>query len=213
MVRIVENKDWIIYTLLGISFLYVFMFRILLREISVVKFYTLKEEFVSNRFQTWVISSLGLSIVMSLAFSQFMPIIPKIFGSCAPFGYQLNKFGVFWICMVALFSVRSVFTLLFFLSIGEVKIWGSFYYVAAKYYFALSLVLMILVLVQNFLLPDGSDMLYPYVVVFGFSFVLKNLIYLFNNLQILPSEWYYKILYICALQILPILVLWKFLFL
>ncbi|TQE61297.1 DUF4271 domain-containing protein, partial [Leptospira interrogans] len=40
----------------------------------------------------------------------------------------------------------------------------------------------------------------------------KNLVYIFHNQPILPEKWYYKFLYICTLQIVPVLVLWKFLF-
>ena len=44
------------------------------------------------------------------------------------------------------------------------------------------------------------------------AFFLKITIYLFHNQRMLPGEWYYKFLYICTLQILPALVMWKFWF-
>jgi hypothetical protein len=43
-------------------------------------------------------------------------------------------------------------------------------------------------------------------------FLAKCIFELFHKEPILPKEWYHKILYICTLQILPLLVLAKLLF-
>ena len=48
--------------------------------------------------------------------------------------------------------------------------------------------------------------------VFAFAFLFKQIYYILHSSNILPQKWYYKFLYICTLQIVPVLVLWKLLF-
>ncbi|MBO4233421.1 DUF4271 domain-containing protein [Riemerella anatipestifer] len=213
MIRIVENNDWIIYSLLGVGFLYVVMFRVLLRDISLIKFFTLKEEFANNTIQSWVITSVGFTILASVALSDILPINPHLFAKYFNiFGYTPNKVGSIVLALVFLFFFRTVSTYFFLASIGEVERWKSFYFLTTKFFLGYSLALIGLVFVQNYLLTEKAWVIYMYIVFFCMSFIFKNLVYLFHHKAILPDEWYYKILYICTLQILPFLVVWKFLF-
>ncbi|MDY3547846.1 DUF4271 domain-containing protein [Riemerella anatipestifer] len=213
MIRIVENKDWIIYSLLGVGFLYVLMFRVLLRDISLVNFFTLKEEFANNALQSWVVTSLGFVALASLALADILPINPHLFAEYFNvFGYTPNKVGSVILALVFLFSFRTMFTYFFLASIGEVERWKSFYFLTTKFFLGYSLILMLLVLIQYYIPVEKDWFIYIYIVLFPLAFVFKNLVYLFHHKAILPDEWYYKILYICTLQILPFLVVWKFLF-
>ncbi|AZZ58750.1 DUF4271 domain-containing protein [Riemerella anatipestifer] len=213
MIRIVENKDWIIYTLLGVGFLYVVMFRVLLRDISLIKFFTLKEEFANNTIQSWVVTSVGFIILAAIALSNILPINPRLFAEYFNvFGYTPNKVGSIILAVVFLFFFRTVSTYFFLASIGEVERWKSFYFLATKFFLGYSLALIVLVLAQNYFPIETEWMIYVYAVFFCMSFIFKNLVYLFHHKTILPDEWYYKILYICTLQILPFLVVGKFLF-
>ncbi|WP_260283625.1 hypothetical protein [Riemerella anatipestifer] len=104
MIRIVENKDWIIYSLLGVGFLYVVMFRVLLRDISLIKFFTLKEEFANNTIQSWVVTSVGFIILAAVALSNILPINPRLFAEYLNvFGYTPNKVGSIILALVFLF--------------------------------------------------------------------------------------------------------------
>ncbi|NHW58550.1 DUF4271 domain-containing protein, partial [Escherichia coli] len=85
-------------------------------------------------------------------------------------------------------------------------------FLATKFFLGYSLALIVLVLAQNYFPIETEWMIYVYAVFFCMSFIFKNLVYLFHHKTILPDEWYYKILYICTLQILPFLVVGKFLF-
>ena len=73
--------------------------------------------------------------------------------------------------------------------------------------------LIMVISILHYYLPLNTRLFFRiYLVVLIFAFVLKILYYLFNNQRILPKQFYYKFLYICSLQILPILVVWKFCF-
>lgn len=54
---------------------------------------------------------------------------------------------------------------------------------------------------------DKERALGCYLIIIGLLFFIKNILYIFHRDEPLPREWYYKILYICTLQILPLLAL------
>ncbi|WKS95255.1 DUF4271 domain-containing protein [Riemerella columbina] len=214
MIRILEHKDWVIFSLLGIGFLYVFVLRVLLRDINLVEFFTLKKEVANNTFQAWLLVSLGFAIAVGLALSSLLPMVPHWFATeISVWGYQPNKIGSVLLSLLVLFAFRNFFTYFLFASIGDLDRWASFYFVATKFFMGSTLALIALILAQYYLSIDTEWMLYAYMAFFSISFIFKNLVYYFHKDEILPEEWYYKILYICTLQILPFLVVWKFLFL
>ncbi|WP_018674701.1 DUF4271 domain-containing protein [Riemerella columbina] len=213
MVRIIENKDWVIYTLLAVGFLYVFIFRVLMREITLLKYLALDLEFVNNRFQTWLMVSAGFVVVAGLALAPFLPVIPEFYHQYDILGgYQLNKLGCVLVTLLGLFAFRILFTYFLLANSGELERWQHFYFVTTKIFLVYTLVLTCLVLIQYYIPIPKDWMIYTYLISFIIGFIFKNLIYIFKRPSILPEEWYYKILYICTLQILPFLVVCKLLF-
>ena len=86
-------------------------------------------------------------------------------------------------------------------------------FIAQRFYFVESLLIMLAVIVHYYLGVDKQQAYHIYIITELVFFVVKNICYFLHKEKPLPEEWYYKILYICTLQILPMLAVWKFVFL
>jgi len=72
--------------------------------------------------------------------------------------------------------------------------------------------LIMLNVAQFYVITDRDSFFMFSIILFLAMFIFKNIFYLMQPEAILPQKWYYKFLYICTLQIVPVLVLWKVLF-
>ena len=182
------------------------------RNATLKEFFQVQKEESSNILLSWIITSVVFCVMASVVLSQFIPIVPKFVSERSFLGLELNKFGFTLISIMSFYFIKSILTFIFYRSLGVNKLLINFYIVADKFYFFVSL-LLIMASIAIFYFPiDEIKFLYIFIISSGILLILKNTLYLFNKAQILPKEWYYKILYICTLQIVPILVLWKFLF-
>jgi len=150
--------------------------------------------------------------MVALLLSQFVPVVPKSISEIHIFGRELNKFGFTIITLLGFDVMRNILTFLFYSSIGNGKNLKGLTLMASKFFFLESIAFIILGFILYYYPIDLVRYFYLIICLFIGSFILKNLIYLFHSHPILPEKWYYKFLYICTLQIVPILVLWKFLF-
>lgn len=166
----------------------------------------------SNNYLTWIITSIVFVVVISVFISQYIPFIPSFIRERSFLGLGLNKFG-FTVSTVSLFYLfKTGFTYFYYYGVRSQKKWPRFYFVATRFYFVLT-ILLILACIQIYYFPfKNLDPVQTYSVIFAVIFVFKIVFYLFHNYRILPKNWYYKFLYICTLQIIPLLVLLKFLF-
>jgi hypothetical protein len=211
-IRIPENNDWVIFILLGCIFLYVFMMNIIEREANLRDFLLQKYFDASNNLPSWVITSCVTALTLSVLISQYVPVVPKYVADLQFFGFQLNKFGFCLIAVVLFYVLKSSLGFLFFQSIGDGKKWSTFYFTSTKFYFILSFLLIILCVTHYYFPIDRNKMFLYYLLFFSIVFIFKIFFYLFHKNNILPEKWYYKFLYICTLQIAPLLLLWKVLF-
>lgn len=212
MVRITEHNDWVVYCILGSVFLYIILLSVFQRDANVKDFLMQKMEDASNLTPTWITVSVVRCIMAAVLISQFIPVVPHAFSEIRVFGWELNKFGFTFITLMLFDILRMVFTALYYASVGSAKNLKALTLLASKYFFLESLVLLILSFVLYFYPVDLVQYFYGLLGLFAGSLFLKNMIYLFHAQPVLPEKWYYKFLYICTLQIVPLLVLWKFLF-
>lgn len=211
-IRIPENNDWVIFILLGCIFLYLFMMNIVEREANLKDFLLQKYFDASNNLPSWAITSCVTTLALSVLLSQYVPIVPKYVADLQLFGYQLNKFGFCLLAVVFFYLTKTTLGFLFYQSIGDAKKWTIFYFTSTKFYFILSFLLIILCVTHYYFPIDRNKMFLYYLLFFCFVFIFKIFFYLFHKNNILPEKWYYKFLYICTLQIAPLLLLWKLLF-
>ncbi len=182
------------------------------RDSSVTEFLLEKYADSTNNFLSWVIISLVYTLVSSVFVSQNIPVVPKKVSDIHILGYELNKFGFTFLSVSGFYFVKNILTYLFFAGTGAAKKWDIFYFTASKFYFCLSVLVIIFCVVHYFYLFDRFVMFDIYVAGFVIAFLFKLLFYMFHRNNILPEKWYYKFLYICTLQIVPVLVLLKLLF-
>ncbi|QFG52114.1 DUF4271 domain-containing protein [Chryseobacterium sp.] len=210
--RLTESHDWVIALLLASCFLYVFMLSSLHRGINLKRF--LMQDFAdaSNVIVTWAIVSLVLCLSAAALISQYVPTVPRFLSLPGFLGLQFNKFGFTFLALVLFYLVKAMLSYLFYQSVGFSRRWNAFCFTATRFYFVLSLVLMGLCISHYYFPIDKSEALIYYISFFGFVFIFKTVYYIFHKNHILPNEWYYKFLYICTLQFIPVLALWKLLF-
>ena len=212
LIRIVQQNDWVVIILVSCIFVYIFMLLSLRRDSSVTEFLLQKFADSTNNFLSWIIISLVFALVLSVFVSQNIPVVPQKISDFQFFGYELNKFGFTFVGISVFYFLKNILTYLYFAGTGAAKKWEVFYSIASKFYFCFSIVIMILCLIQYFYRFDKWVMFDVYLAVFAFAFLFKQIYYILHSSNILPQKWYYKFLYICTLQIVPVLVLWKLLF-
>lgn len=193
---------------------YLILFKTLHRNISLAEFILQPYENTNNNVLSWFFTTILFSVSFSVLFSQYLPVVPKFVTENFSFsGIQFNKFGFLLTSLLLFYVAKNIIIYLFYGSIQELKKFGKYSFVAQKYYLIYSFLILFLSIIHYYLPINKHKMFIFYVFVLIFAFLLKLTIYLFHNQRILPKEWYYKILYICTLQILPALLIWKFWFL
>lgn len=213
MLRFAPQNDWVIIIVIACILVYLAMLFFLQRDSSIAEFLVKDFADSSNSFLTWGTTSLVYCTLLSVLFSQFVPIIPPKIAAVQLFGYGLNKFGFTFFGVLLFYLLKALLGYIYYASVGNIRKWNVFYFTAAKFYFCVSLLLIFLCLGHYYFMPNPMELLNNYVLLFIIIFIFKIIYYLFHKNRILPYQWYYKILYICTLQILPVLVLWKLLFL
>lgn len=212
LIRLAQQNDWVLFLITGCIILSLFVLHSLQRDSSLPEFLLRKFPDATNTFLSWAVISVALVLMLSTALSQYIPTVPKIVRQYHIFGYELNKFG-FTLGVVSLFySVRTGLTFLLFAGTGAARRWERFYFTASKFYFVLMLILIGLNLVQFYFNVNRGWFFEFAMILFAVVFLFKNALYLMRPEAVLPQKWYYKFLYICTLQIVPVLVLWKVLF-
>ena len=212
MVRITEHNDWVVYCILGSIFAYIIVLSVFNRDANIKDFLTQKIEDSNNLTPSWTIISIVRSVLISLLLSQFVPVVPRFISDFQFFGIQVNKFGFTFLAVIAFDIIKNLLTFLFYNSIGDGKNLKGLALISSKFYFLESIGLIIAAFALFYYPLDLVRYFYVIITVLISLFVMKNFIYIFHNQAILPEKWYYKFLYICTLQIVPVLVLWKFLF-
>ena len=212
LIRIAQQNDWVVIIIICCIFLYIFMLLSLRRDSSVTEFLLQKFPDSTNNLLSWAIISFVFSLVLAVFVSQNIPIVPEKIADFQIFGYELNKFGFTFLSITGFYFTKNILTYLFFAGTGAAKKWDIFYFTASKFYFCFSIIVMALCVVHYFYSFDRFMMSNIYLAIFLLTFLFKLIFYIFHGNNILPEKWYYKFLYICTLQIVPVLVLWKLLF-
>ncbi|PIE50051.1 MAG: DUF4271 domain-containing protein [Flavobacteriales bacterium] len=210
--RIIENNDGVIGAILLCICLYLLMIFYFRGEYSIKEFFVSNVEETSNAKVSWGITSFCFMLLTSVLLVDFVPFVPSFIKGIVLNGYSLSKFGFVFSSLLAFYFLRLVFTYFYYQSIGEWKKWKVFYFYVTKYYFSASILLMILNFINYYLIIDKVIFFSFLNVLLVILVIFKLLFYRFHYAHFLPEKWYYKFLYICTLQIAPMLALWKLLF-
>ena len=182
------------------------------RDSSVKVFMLQKFADSSNNFLSWIIVSVVFIVLLAILISQSVPIVPKAVSDIHFFGFELNKFGFTLLTLLSFYGLKSLMSYLFYAGTGTMNRWPYFQFTASKFYFAISLLLMGLCFYQYYYEFDVLKLFDFYFKGFILIFIFKIMLYLLSPQHILPEKWYYKFLYICTLQIAPVIVLWTVLY-
>ena len=182
------------------------------RDSSVRVFLLQKFSDSSNNFLSWLIVSGVFTVLLATFLSQSIPIVPKKISDIQVFGYELNKFGFTLFSLILFYSFKSGLSYIFYAGTGSHKRWKLFQFASSKFYFTFSLLLIILCIYQYYFDVNNLQLFDYYFFGFVIIFLFKIFYYFLSHNQVLPERWYYKLLYLCTLQIAPILVIWRLLY-
>ncbi|MGS0748072.1 DUF4271 domain-containing protein [Halpernia sp. GG3] len=188
LVRIVEHHNWVIFIILGSILTLSLMLISLQREASLKEFLLQKIEDASNTYISWIIVSVVYVALLSTLFSQYIPIIPKFISGISLFGFQLNKFGFTFLSISTFYTLKIILSYFYYYGVRRQEKWPQFYFVATKFYFVLS-ILLILSCLQIYYFPfERVETFQTYATLFVIIFVFKIIFYLFHNYRILPEK-------------------------
>ena len=211
-IRIIENNDWVIIVLLICAFGYIFMMNTVQRNAKLKDFLMQQYYDSPNNFASWVITSVIYCLCLSVLISQYIPIVPEMVSKMQIMGLQFNKIGYAIIIVSSFYFIKSCLSFLFYQSIGEAKKWPLLYFTSTKFFFIFSLILMAASIMHYYFPIDKNQAFIYYLIALAIIFIFKLFFLYFHKSDVLPQKWYYKFLYICTLQIIPLLGLWKLLF-
>lgn len=212
LIRIVEHNNWVIISLFLSILALVLTFSYLNRGASIQDFILRKKEETSNITLSWIIFSVVFFVQISVLLSQYVPIVPRVVDDFSILGLSLNKLGYVMLIFGSFYLIKIAFSFFFYLSINQMKYFENLQFIASRLYFVGSVVMMILVFVNYFFDLERSVFLMILLGIIIFLFIFKNISYLINGKENLPKQWYYKLLYICLLQIAPLFAVWKLVF-
>ena len=213
LLRVVENNDWVIYSITAVIVLYVVSSRLLNKDVNFWEYLKMSQEDASNVFINWLLVSISYVFIISVFLSQYIPIVPKFIAEYVNIGgFTLNKFGFIFSSLLIFYGVKCAFGYLFYMSTANNERWKNYVFNVNKFFGVLIILVCALTIFHYFYPVDRNIAFNYYIWILIFFFCAKIAYLLFNPNPCMPKEWYYKFLYICTLQILPYLVVWKFLF-
>lgn len=209
----IGSNDWVIFTILGLGISFWLMFSSLQREVSLQEFLLQRYSLAQNNFLSNLVITMSHIASLSVLFSQSLPIVPRWAVEWDISGFVLNKIGFMLMILSLFYLLKFLLTVLFYFGIGQPDKILKLTFVAQRFYIVESLFLVLVSLFYYYFQGQGSGQGIEYWLGLILLWLLKILFYLLHKDCPLPSEWYHKILYICTLQILPFLAVWKLLFL
>lgn len=206
------TTEWVAWLLLGCLFALVGSFRLLYQHPNVWQYLRAPMVPSANNLGFYLIVSGVCTTLLAALLSGYVSLLPNFIEDFRILGIGLNRFGYTWWVLALTDMVRILLTFVFFTATGTASRWAPFYYMMGKYQAVYSAVLMALCCARYFFPTD--------VYVFGEvlagclagCFFLKIVVGLLHRPQVLPGRWYYNILYICALQFAPVLLVAQLLY-
>lgn len=210
MLRVVENNDWVIIGVFLCIVALLLVSSYLNKGLPLTRFLNQGLQDTVNVWITWVLVSLVFCVLFSILVCDYLPTSPLLLENFT--GYYWSKFGYSFLVITSFYMIKMGFTYFFYYCINQVKRLRKLYFQALKLYLKASIFIIILIFVNYFLEIDKYYYFYFLIFVSFLFFLIKNMTYLMDKNQALPEFWYYKLLYICTLQIAPLFVLWRLFF-
>jgi hypothetical protein len=217
-IRVAPELHWPILALLAILSLYILANTLLNKNMSIGDYLRQTYHPESHYFGQVLLIGLVFTSLLSLWLWPLLPTLPAWLQDIEVMGYVPNKFGYLLACMASYMIIKHLLCWCFYLCSGSLKRWVPYCFSLHKFYLVFSALVVLLIINQYFLhvehyfLPKGFDEHRTYGLILVGMFVTKCIFEFFHQEPILPKQWYHKFLYLCTLQILPLLVLAKLLF-
>ncbi|MDO5616812.1 MAG: DUF4271 domain-containing protein, partial [Cruoricaptor ignavus] len=164
MVRFAENYDWVIFILLGAILVFIAVLQIFQRKAGLRDFFLQNYEDTGNTFPTWLVVSLVYITLLSTLVSHYIPIVPQFVEKIGIGDFSLNKFGFTFSAISLFYFIRFVFTFFFYSCIGQSKKWDKLYFVSTKFYFFISILLVIANFTNYYII--GNNLLFLRILLF-----------------------------------------------
>lgn len=206
------SAEWVAWLLLGCLFILAGSFRLLYQHPTVWHYLKAPQVPSVNNLAFYVIVSGVCTALLAALLSGYVPLLPAWTDELRVAGIGLNPFGYTWWVLSLTDAVRVLLTFLLFSATGNAQRWAHFYYFMAKYQVVYSFPLLVLCIARYFFPVDVYHFGEILLITLGLSFIIKIALTLILRPEVLPSPWYYKLLYICTLQFSPVLLVAQLLF-
>gem|GEM_PF-4037992 len=164
MVRIVENYDWVIFTLLGLGVVYLILFNWVQKEVSFREYLLQSYGEAQNNLLSWIFVSCVFIVSQALLLAQYIPIVPRYVSDNDISGWIPNKIGFMIIILSVYYLLKALITLLFYRAVTRPKKWLILGFIAQRFYFVESLIIMLAVIVHYYLGVDKQQAYLIYII-------------------------------------------------
>lgn len=209
--RMFQNNDWIA-TVLLLVFVLISLLKVLYpkRFLALIGCIFSKKYFLDYSGELSEVFSLFnglLFFIQNLTLSLFIyvysvPFIPE--GQDAGFQFYISVFSGINIYFVFLYFVGKMMALLF--RFNDVFEWNRI----LRFSYLKSLVLLVLPMLvfHIYAFPENEVMVWFSVVVLLLFLLIRLILILVSNIKQFSYNWFYFILYICSLELLPLMLLY-----
>lgn len=205
--RVTVNDNWITGT-----FIFLLLLLFILKRMNPIKLNELSKAFFLKGFierevedKSWVFSLFWVFLFLfsSLVLSVSVVLVIKDFSPD-----QLLNFLFLLQIFMGIVSYFAIAALLDFLLMTLFKINIDLrYFIKSKsiYYYNSALFLLPVAILTNYSLPNSYALLFA----FGALFLTSIILIIINNKNLILNKLFYFILYLCALKIVPLLIIYK----
>lgn len=212
ILREAPTAEWVTWLLLGCLFALVGSFRLLYQHPNVWQYLRTPMVPSANNLGFYIIVSVICNTLLAALLSGYVSLLPDFIDNLRIAGIGLNRYGYTWWVLGLTDLLRIMLTFLFFTATDTGSRWVHFYYMMGKYLAVYSVLLVGFCCARYFYPVDIYLFGQALFIFLAGCFFIKIVLALLHRPQVLPGRWYYNILYICALQFAPVLLVAQLLF-
>ncbi len=201
--RISTNQDWITLLLLGVLFFIVLaslIDRERLKQLFVLPF--TNYYLLNYDTRIWNIFNTSLFIASNLILALFIYLVQNHFGTSISFYNILSTILLYWFLK---YTSGKLIATLFNLK----KLQSLWVFIKASYFFSSTLYLLIFLFFAVYFFKMNRNFLIVMGVVYGILLIIRYYHFIDQYKRDIIPHFFYFILYLCALEIAPLLIVLK----
>lgn len=212
MLRNTVSHEWIFLFLILTVILYALVFHFFFRAKTAKQIFSPYGEDLLNKIPAYVCLSLAYAIGTGILLYATAVGRPLEVLRADINGYRLSEAGYIAALLAVYFPLRFILTRILYAMCGSLGRFVNLQFFFTKYYLAATPLLVCAGFIFFFYEQYSPQAILTLRYILAAALLVKMLLMLLSAGKILPKNHYLKILYFCTLQIMPVLVLIKALY-